>query len=149
MNGRRYAGFWVRVLATLIDGILLSLIELPLLLLVYGTDYWQSSAIILGPADFLISWVLPAAVVIWFWQWKSATPGKMLFSATIVDAETGEKPTMRQWLLRYLGYFVAALPVGLGFFWVAFDARKQGWHDKIARTVVVRPSLQDAADVPH
>jgi uncharacterized RDD family membrane protein YckC len=40
--------------------------------------------------------------------------------------------------LRYAGYFVALLPVGLGILWVAFDARKQGWHDKLAKTVVVR-----------
>jgi uncharacterized RDD family membrane protein YckC len=36
-------------------------------------------------------------------------------------------------IVRYLGYFVSSIPFGLGLFWVAFDARKQGWHDKMAR----------------
>jgi uncharacterized RDD family membrane protein YckC len=39
--------------------------------------------------------------------------------------------------VRYLGYFVSALPLGLGFFWVAWDKRKQGFHDKLAKTVVI------------
>lgn len=39
---------------------------------------------------------------------------------------------------RYLGYFVSMLFLGLGCIWVAFDSRKQGWHDKLAGTVVVR-----------
>ena len=39
---------------------------------------------------------------------------------------------------RYLGYYVSTIPLMLGFLWVAFDARKQGWHDKMANTVVIR-----------
>ena len=41
-------------------------------------------------------------------------------------------------MIRYLGYYVSAIPFGLGLLWVAFDPRKQGWHDKMAGTVVVR-----------
>ena len=55
-----------------------------------------------------------------------------------MDAETGEAMSLGQSVVRYLGYFVAALPLCLGLIWVAFDPRKQGWHDKIAGTVVVR-----------
>jgi uncharacterized RDD family membrane protein YckC len=62
----------------------------------------------------------------------------MAIAARIVDAKTGGKPTSGQWLIRYVGYFVSSIPFGLGLFWVAFDARKQGWHDKMAGTVVVR-----------
>ncbi len=43
-------------------------------------------------------------------------------------------------VLRYIGYFLSALPLDFGFLWIAFDARKQGWHDKLASTVV-RTSL--------
>ena len=39
-------------------------------------------------------------------------------------------------MLRFLAYFVSALPLYLGFLWIALDRRKQGWHDKIARTIV-------------
>ena len=74
-----------------------------------------------------------------FWIYKGATPGKMVVSARIVDAtDRGGPMTKGQAVLRYAGYFVSLLPLGLGYLWVAFDRRKQGWHDKIAGTVVVR-----------
>jgi len=44
---------------------------------------------------------------------------------------------LAQWLIRYVGYFVAVLPLGLGILWVAWDKKKQGWHDKMAKTLVV------------
>ena len=69
---------------------------------------------------------------------KQATPGKTVIHAKIIDAKTGEKPTVKQWILRYVGYFISLIPLGLGYIWVAFDSRKQEWHDKIAGTVVVR-----------
>jgi uncharacterized RDD family membrane protein YckC len=46
---------------------------------------------------------------------------------------------------RYFAYFVSTIPFCLGFLWVAFDKRKQGWHDKLAHTVVVRAAREDAA----
>jgi uncharacterized RDD family membrane protein YckC len=67
-----------------------------------------------------------------------ATPGKMLFSLQIVKADTGAALTLKESVIRYFGYYLAAIPLFIGFFWVAFDKRKQGWHDKIAGTVVVR-----------
>jgi uncharacterized RDD family membrane protein YckC len=42
--------------------------------------------------------------------------------------------------LRYVGYWVVWITLFIGFIWVAFDGRKQGWHDKIAGTLVVRRS---------
>jgi uncharacterized RDD family membrane protein YckC len=135
----RYAGFWIRVLAAIIDSIIVLAITLPLLMGIYGESYYaETKGLIAGPADFLISWVAPAVAAIAFWVTKQATPGKMLVSAKIVDAKTGQAPTVRQSIVRYLGYFVAGLPLGLGILWVAFDPRKQGWHDKLAGTVVVR-----------
>ena len=71
----------------------------------------------------------------------------MAVSARIVDAKTGGKPTTRQLIVRYLGYFVSTIPLGLGLLWVAFDPRKQGWHDKLAGTVVVRPRNRGPAAV--
>jgi uncharacterized RDD family membrane protein YckC len=96
----------------------------------------------MGPADFLINWVLPTVAVILFWQRKQATLGKMAIGARIVDATTGEAPTTRQDFIRYFGYLASLLPLGLGYLWIAFDPRKQGFHDKLANTVVVRSSDQ-------
>ena len=139
-DGYRYAGFWIRVWAFVIDLLLLLAVTLPLLLWIYGVEYFapESSMRIRGPMDLLISYVLPTVAVIIFWRYKSATPGKMMVSAKIVDARTGGKPSSGQFLIRYFAYIVSTVPLGLGLFWIAFDRRKQAWHDKLAGTVVIR-----------
>jgi uncharacterized RDD family membrane protein YckC len=133
-----YVGFWARVIASLLDTIVILLIAIPLTLLVYGRDLATAME---GntAADILISYVLPLFFVIGFWVARQATPGKMAFAARIVDACSGGKPSGVQWAIRYVGYFVSTIPFLLGLIWVAFDPRKQGWHDKLAGTVVVRP----------
>lgn len=133
-----YAGFWVRTLAALIDSILLIVVLFPVLTAIYGWAYWDSTQLVQGPADFLVSWVAPAVAVLMFWVVKQATPGKMAVSTRIVDAKTGANPSTTQLVIRYLGYYVSMIPLFLGIIWVAFDRRKQGWHDKLAGTVVVR-----------
>lgn len=142
-----YAGFWSRVGATLIDTIIMLIITIPMLIAIYGASYWENENFIAGPADFVISYVLPAAVVILLWIRLSATPGKMAIGATIVDARTGGKPTSSQFIIRYLGYFISTLPLLLGYIWVAFDSRKQGWHDKMAGTVVIKRKAGNAEPV--
>ena len=142
-----YVGFWPRVGAALIDTVLLLVICVPLVTLVYGRAYWTSDAFLQGPVDFLINWLLPAIAVIVFWTYRQATPGKIAIAARIVDAETGGKPSTRQLVIRYLGYYVSTLPLMAGIVWVAFDPRKQGWHDKLAGTVVVRPRHRGPARV--
>lgn len=136
-----YGGFWRRVLATIIDTILLALITIPLTLSIYGSGYFaitEDQPFIAGPADFLINWVLPAIAIIAFWASKEATPGKMMLNLRIVDAETLKSASLRQLVGRYFGYFVSAFPLMLGIFWVGFDKKKQGWHDKLSGTVVVK-----------
>ena len=133
-----YVGFWPRVGASLIDTVLVAVICWPILTYIYGWQYWSSDALIHGPLDFIVSWVLPAIAIVLFWVYRQATPGKMAIGARIVDAQTGAPASTRQLVLRYLGYYVSTIPLLLGLIWVAFDPRKQGWHDKIAGTVVVR-----------
>lgn len=133
-----YVGFWPRVGASLIDTVLLGVIIWPILTAFYGESYWSSESFVRGPMDFLLSWVFPAVAVIIFWVTKQATPGKMAISAKIVDAESGLSPSTGQCIGRYLAYFLSMLPLFLGLIWVGFDGRKQGWHDKLAGTVVVR-----------
>ena len=142
-----YAGFWARVWAAAIDSVLVAVVVFPLLTWVYGGDYWLDPRLVKGPLDFMLSWVLPALAVVLFWTYRQATPGKMAIAARIVDATTGRPPGTRQLVVRYLGYFVSTIPFGLGLLWVAFDPRKQGWHDKLAGTVVVRPRNRGPAPV--
>ena len=146
-----YAGFWIRFWAAIIDTILVAVIVEPIVASVYEkvestTDLMTADlpSLILesfqpqGTLDFLLSWVFPAIAVILFWIYRAATPGKMLVRAKIVDATTGAQPSTGQCIGRYLGYYVSIFTFFLGFLWVAFDPRKQGFHDKLAGTVVVR-----------
>ncbi len=126
-----YAGFWIRLVAALIDLVLIAALLGPLTMALTGK----------GPTlteGGLLNFLAPAVAIIAFWNWKSATPGKMLLRLEIVDAGTLGKPALSQWLLRYLGYVLSAIVLLIGFIWIGFDDRKQGWHDKIATTLVVR-----------
>ncbi|MEC5218436.1 putative RDD family membrane protein YckC [Actimicrobium sp. GrIS 1.19] len=133
-----YTGFWLRVWASIIDTILISFVIFPLLFAVFGKERLASGVMLSGASNLLFSYLLPALIVLVFWSTKQATPGKMVIGARIVDAKTGGAPSFAQQLIRYVGYFISAIPFCLGFIWVGFDKRKQGWHDKLAGTVVVR-----------
>lgn len=133
-----YVGFWARVWASFLDSLLYVLVVYPVLIMVYGFSYLATEEFLDGPIDILVTWVLPGVLVIAFWFYKSATPGKMAISAKIVDARTLGTPSDAQFIGRYFAYLVSFLPLCLGFLWVAFDRRKQGWHDKLAGTVVIR-----------
>ena len=135
---RVYVGFWLRLWASVIDTVAVSFLIVPILWGVYGREYFESRGGTRGLLDVLLSWVLPAVVIVLFWIYRSATPGKMAISARIVDARTGGRPSRGQCIVRYLGYYVSILGLGAGFLWVAFDKHKQGWHDKLARTVVIK-----------
>lgn len=134
MSNTQYAGFWIRLLASLIDSILMSLLLAPLLPLVIGA----ASADPLSSLNFLASLSVSLVATVLFWRYRSATPGKMLLGLRIVDAKTGGKPTSGQLFIRYLGYYVSLIPLGIGFIVIGFDARKQGWHDKMSSTCVVK-----------
>ncbi|WP_274019559.1 RDD family protein [Vibrio parahaemolyticus] len=132
-----YSGFWPRVGASLIDTVIICVLTYPILVAVYGWAYFDNDALVQGFADLILSWIFPLVAIIGFWLYRQATPGKMAISAKIVDAKTGDKPTLQQYIVRYLGYILATIPLGLGIFWVAWDKRKQGWHNKLANTVVI------------
>lgn len=138
-----YVGFWLRVWAGLIDLTLIVLATTPIWWLIHG--YAALETFIFGPVEFLVYWILPAIAVLSFWNSKHATPGKMAISAIIVDEKTGAPPSMGQHIGRYLAYFLSAVPLGLGFIWMAFDRKKQAWHDKLAGTLVVRTRKQKIA----
>lgn len=133
-----YAGFGIRVCAAVLDLILFLFLAVPLLYAIHGRAYFQSGVSDRGAVDFLNMFVLPNLLVPLLWLLWSATPGKLAVSIKIADAETGRKPRLRQVVIRLLGYYLSALPLGLGFLWILVDRRKQGWHDKLAGTVVIR-----------
>ena len=111
-----------------------------------GVSYWHwigrgegMLSLQVNYGEELAQCLIVALIVLAFWRSKfSATPGKMAIHAQIVDARTLGRPTLGQLVIRYLGYFVSTIPLCLGLMWVGFDRRKQGWHDKLADTVVIR-----------
>jgi uncharacterized RDD family membrane protein YckC len=133
-----YAGFWSRLLASVLDSILQAIVFTPVMIMFFGTEFLFNPERETGFGEFFVGNVLPAIAVILFWKYKSATPGKIMMGIAIVDARTGGDPSVGRLVLRFFGYIVSMLPLFLGFFWIAFDRRKQGWHDKIADTLVVK-----------
>jgi uncharacterized RDD family membrane protein YckC len=130
-----YAGFWLRAGAFVIDWLVVSVISVPLVAFVFGTGYFS-----LEPQTHawdLATMLVVAAAVIAFWRYCGATPGKLAMDIRIVDAGTGGAPSTARLVVRFLCYFLSAAPLYLGFVWIAIDRRKQGWHDKIAGTVVI------------
>ena len=118
-----YVGFQRRLAAFAIDALLAFVVIAPLALF--------------GVGGFVVEALVPAIAVLAFWRLYGATPGKLALGARIVDARTGGAPKLVALAVRYAAYFVSMLPFFLGFAWIAIDRRKQGWHDKIARTLVV------------
>ena len=135
---RDYVGFGARLIAFVLDMMIFFVIVIPSLVAIYGRDYLaRSDDSFAGFWDFALQAVVPALAVILFWRRYGATPGKLAIYAKVVDARTGEAASTGRLVARYFGYFISSLPLFLGFAWIAIDRRKQGWHDKIAGTLVV------------
>ena len=131
-----YATFGQRAVALLIDWLLVIVISMPLIVVAFGAEYFSLDPV-RRSGDLLIA-LLVGGVIVTFWRHFGATPGKLAVGIRIVDARTGKTPSTRRLVLRLAGYLLSALPFYLGFLWAAVDRRKQGWHDKIAGTVVVQ-----------
>ena len=137
----QYVGFFMRLLASVIDTLGLFAIIVPLGWSQFRTAFDPARPISLhqgGLFGFLINWVLLPALVMLFWRFRGGTPGKMVLGMEIVDATTFAPPSNAQLVGRYLGYFLSAFIACLGFVWILWDKRKQGWHDKLAGTVVIK-----------
>lgn len=130
LGSPRYAGFWRRAGASLLDSVIFSV----LFGLLLGGAYVDAD---LMSFEGLVSNGLWLLVTVFLWVKFLGTPGKLLFDCQVVDADSFEPLTPGQAALRYLGYLASLLPLGLGFLWIAWDRRKQGFHDKIANSVVL------------
>ena len=73
---------------------------------------------------------------VFFLSLANRTPGKAILGLQVVTVGGGHVRMGRS-ILRYLSYLVAIVPLFLGFGWILLDNRRQGWHDKLARTYVV------------
>ena len=127
-------GFWIRLGAALIDSIVVWLISFAfsvfLLFDIVGYRYSLLSSLFWFPVPWLYYWL--------FTGLKGQTLGKMAVGIKVVNAE-GSVPGLGSAALREIpGKIVSFITLYLGFLWIIWDERKQGWHDKIAKTYVVR-----------
>ena len=136
---QKYVGFWARFAANFLDGILISIFVSPGSIWLaheterrVGSEDWGVAL-----AFYSVLYILSQVILLVLWYKKQASIGKMAISANIVDARTGKAPTKNQLIGRYFAYLLSFLPLGLGFLWIAFDSKKQGWHDKLAGTAVI------------
>jgi uncharacterized RDD family membrane protein YckC len=123
--GMAFGGFWIRVVAYIIDAILIGIVETILI----------SAA---GAAGQSIAGLLGIVYFIGMWGTTGQTVGMMPFGLRVVRNADGGKLTWGNAVLRFIGLIVSFVCIFIGVIWVAFDSRKRGWHDMIGGTVVIR-----------
>lgn len=126
------AGIGVRFVSLFIDAVLLGLVEGVLV---------RSG----GGAGGAVGFLLGLAYCWYCWTRRDGqTLGKTLMNLRVVKLD-GSPIRDQDAIVRYLGYLVNSIPLMLGWIWALFDERRQGWHDKLVGTVVVRtePGRQD------
>jgi uncharacterized RDD family membrane protein YckC len=149
-----YAGFWIRVVARLVDTLIIGVPFAILFLIVAvaaGAAASGSSSSSNGTNGaaaaafggifvllYLILIVVTFGYWIYFWGSSGQTLGMRFLRLKVVDANTGGSIGYGRAAIRLLMSFVNSLACYIGWIWVAFDPRKQGWHDKVANSVVIR-----------
>ena len=121
-------GFWRRFLATIIDFVLVGIVTSIIGSLLGGGATASGLTFILGLAYYLYFWSSYG---------HGQTLGKRALSIRVVKTD-GTELTLVDALIRYVGLIVSCIALFIGVIWVAFDPNKQGWHDKIAKTYVVK-----------
>jgi uncharacterized RDD family membrane protein YckC len=127
-----YAGFWIRVGASFIDGIILLVVQVMLSLIFFGSAG-------LGESNLGLSVIMLVINLLYYCglesSSKQATLGKMAVGIKVGD-ENGEQISFGNALGRYLSKILSVLILFIGYMMVGWDEKKQGLHDKIAGTYV-------------
>src|ERR1700737_2132656 len=125
------AGFWIRVVAFIIDSVIVGVINtLVAAILNPSTTGRTGIQTLLGIIYFTYFWSASS-------PWPGQTVGDKLLSLRVIRTD-GSDLSIVQAFIRYVGLFISFIVIFIGVIWVAFDANKQGWHDKIAGTYVVK-----------
>ena len=143
----RYAGFWKRfgawVLDMLITGIvaaILGMAALSLIALAISVDggLFQLIAQYLAGVTILVMLLLHFVYYGFFWSQHGNSLGMKAFEIKVVRRKSAAQPSFfRAGLRGTVGYYISALILGVGYLWAAFDRNKQAWHDKVFDTIVV------------
>jgi len=129
-----YAGFWRRLVAWILDLLLLGVVTVPLNLAFGGDDGYTAASSGAQSISTVIGWLYYALMES---SSKQATVGKMALGIVVTDTE-GRRIGFGKATGRYFAKFLSFLILGIGFLMVAFTKRKQGLHDILAGTLVIR-----------
>ena len=132
-----YAGMWQRFKAVFLDGLIITLsfvIFIAIGMAITGDESEGGAGFALGQ---VLNGLFAIAYYIYFIGSSGQTPGKRVFKVKIVRSDGQGRVGYGKAFLRYIGYFVSYITLGLGFLWIAIDGKKQGFHDKIAGTLAV------------
>ncbi len=134
------AGFLVRLVAYIIDAVILAIGD-SIIRAITITPATRpgagGGAAALAVIGFILIFVWTFGYLIYFWSTSGQTPGKKIMGLKVVSTDGG-KLTAGQAFLRVIGYLISGIVIYLGFLWIIWDPNKQGWHDKIAGTYVVK-----------
>ena len=128
MKNPKYAGFWKRLLAALLDGLI---IGIPAFILQFGLVFATGITSLLYLIELAV-----IVFTIYMDGIRGGTPGKLILGMRIVN-EAGNFIGIPMAILRYIGKILSGIILGIGFLMIAFTEKKQGLHDKIAKTYVV------------
>ena len=137
------AGFWIRVAAYIIDSVILSVVSFVIGFVLGlgagisgGGNASSTATSTISAVAQGIAGLITIGYFIYLWS-TGQTLGMRILNLRVIDASTGGQLSLGKAALRYLGLLISFLVCFIGVIWVAFDGRKQGWHDKIAGTMVV------------
>lgn len=162
--GYAYVGFWRRFAATLIDWVLfffLFVVLATVLLSRIDAGTWRvfldvdrvtlrplaTDAEIVRATGALFGALFGVIALLWLthilyhvvlWSWRGGTLGQLALGIQVRRESDGRRISLGTAILRYIGYVISTWVLYIGLIWAAFDRRKQGWHDKIAGTLVIR-----------
>jgi uncharacterized RDD family membrane protein YckC len=139
-----YAGFVSRLIAFSIDVIIVVFTLMFMgwlinaVLGIFNIDEFSSTSMVNKLlVSGAISLLYSAAYFLFFWTIIGQTPGKILMGLRIVTTDGQTTLSFTRSVRRLLGYIVSILSLWIGFLWILVDNRRQGWHDKIAGTIVI------------
>lgn len=136
------AGFWMRVVATLIDAFVVFILQVGLGLLLTLAGF-ATSGVAEEPGNLFLlveffSYALSFAYYIFFTGYCGQTPGKMALRIKVIKRDGSEIGYGRAAFRETLCKFISGIIFGIGYLMVAFDEQKQGLHDRMADTYVIK-----------
>jgi uncharacterized RDD family membrane protein YckC len=155
--GVKFASHGLRLIAYIVDSLIVGFVFTVVVVIMATTlfagaglsGFWRADfrdrdltpAMVGALVVFVLLVLLVSLVALayfpYFWAKSGQTPGMRMFGLYVVRDTDGGKISGGQAILRLIGMWISIIPFYLGFIWIFIDARRRGWHDLIAGTVVI------------